>query len=339
MLYLRYHTRDTPIAWSEALKLAAGAWYIYVPVTLPIFELVRRLPLELPGLGRKIALHTLIAVAFATTFAALNPLVVMLSDPRSGPSFGAEVARGFRRLFLLQFLMYWAILGAAHAVEFYRRYRERQLRASRLESQLVRAQLSALRSQIQPHFLFNSLHAIAALVRRSENKKAVEMIAGLSDLLRQAIDQSDAQEVTLRQEVALTKTYLALEQIRFQDRLDVRVNLAPDTLNARVPNLILQPLVENAITHGLARAAGRGVIELISRREDGDLLIEVRNSGELPDAGKVREGCGVGLENTRARLRGLYGDGARLDLHAEPPGRVCSRVLIPFHEAPWIDGG
>ena len=338
-LYLRYASRDAALDWFEALRLQAGAWYLYVPVTLPIFELVRRLPLELPRLRRRIVLHTLVAVVFAIGFGVLEPLVTTLSDPAAGRDYSAAVARNFSRLFLLQFLMYWAILGVAHAVEYYRRYRERELRASQLESQLSRAQLAALKSQIQPHFLFNSLHAIAALIRQAENRKAVDMIAGLSDLLRQAIDQSGAQEVMLEREVDLMEAYLAIERIRFQDRLEVRIDLAPESLAARVPSLILQPLVENAITHGLGGSASPGLIEVRAERDGGDLCIEVRNTGELADTHTALEGNGVGLGNIRARLESLYGHRASLELRAEPPDRVCGRVIIPFHEEPWDDRG
>jgi LytS/YehU family sensor histidine kinase len=156
------------------------------------------------------------------------------------------------------------------AFTYYRKYREGELRAVELQAQLAQAQLQALKMQLHPHFLFNTLNAIAALVRKNENKAATDMLAGLSDLLRLALENVGAQEVSLQRELEFLERYLEIEKIRFADRLQVKMHIAPETLEARVPNLILQPLVENAIRHGIAPRSASGLIEICAERYDED---------------------------------------------------------------------
>jgi LytS/YehU family sensor histidine kinase len=256
-------------------------------------------------------------------------------DPPQTPglTYGAYYLRGFFRWFLVENLFYWTVLGAGMAWNYAVKARERELRASQLESQLVQAQLQALRMQLHPHFLFNTLHAVSVLIRKGEDQAAVRMIAGLSDLLRLALDSVGAHEVPLRQEIDFVERYLAIERIRYQDRLEVSVSLAPDTLDALVPNLLLQPLVENAIRHGIARAPFASQISIQSERSEGRLEIRIRDTGPGPQA-VADSGTGVGLRNARERLFRLYGPDQELRLTPAEGGGALVTVRLPFRTDP-----
>jgi LytS/YehU family sensor histidine kinase len=221
-----------------------------------------------------------------------------------------------------------------HTFDFYTRYREEELRGSRMEAQLAQAQLQALRMQLHPHFLFNTLNAVSALMHRDLDA-AERMLARLSDFLRLTLETGGAHEVPLRQELDFLRRYLEIEQTRFADRLDVRVDVEPVTLDARVPNLILQPLVENAIRHGVARSSAAGRIEIAAHRRNGSLLLEVRDDGPgLPEGADRPEREGVGLTNTRARLRQLYGATSHLTLANRREGGLHVTLTLPFRTQP-----
>jgi LytS/YehU family sensor histidine kinase len=204
------------------------------------------------------------------------------------------------------------------------------LKASQLQAQLAQAQLQALKMQLHPHFLFNTLHAISSLMRRDVDA-AERMIARLSDLLRLTLENVGAQETSLRQELEFLESYLEIEKTRFRDRLQVKMDIEPETLDARVPNLILQPLVENAVRHGVAPHAAPGLIEISARLKENKLEIQVRDNGAgLPDARRAQIKEGVGLANTRARLEQLYGAGALFGLSNRDKGGLVVSLTIPF---------
>lgn len=221
----------------------------------------------------------------------------------------------------------WALFGIRHAIEYYRQVRIRELKASQLEAKLALSQLEVLKMQLQPHFLFNTLHAISALMYRNV-EGADRMIARLSDFLRLTLDSAGVQEVTLKREMEYLDKYLEIEQVRFGDRLEVHRTIEPDTLDLLLPNLVLQPLVENAVRHGIAPRAAGGRIEVAARVEQGALLVEVVDDGPGP-AGEIREG--VGISNTRARLEQLYGGKCKLELGRAPQGGFRARLTIPGH--------
>jgi len=209
-------------------------------------------------------------------------------------------------------------------------YREQELAAAQLETQLVQAQLQALQMQLQPHFLFNTLHAISTLMHRDVDA-AEKMLARLSDLLRLTLENGSTQTVMLKDELEFLKKYLEIEEIRFADRLTIRTAIAPDALDALVPNLILQPIVENAIRHGIAPRAQPGRVEITARRVDGKLRLEVQDDGPGLRPGNGREG--LGLKNTRERLARLYQGAHRLELESPPEGGVRVTLEIPFRSA------
>jgi LytS/YehU family sensor histidine kinase len=204
------------------------------------------------------------------------------------------------------------------------------LRASELEKRLAQARLQSLQSQMNPHFLFNTLHSISALMHK-DVEAADRMVMKLSDLLRLALANTDTHEVPLKQELDFLDRYLEIEKTRFRERLSVEREFDPETLNARVPNLVLQPLVENAIRHGVERHARPGRIILRARKENGSLRLEVQDNGDGIQPGtKNREG--IGLSNTRSRLEQLYGRDQRFELQNVPSGGLLARVIIPFQE-------
>jgi two-component system, LytTR family, sensor kinase len=217
---------------------------------------------------------------------------------------------------------------STHALDYYSWYRERRLRAVQLESQLTRAQLEVFKMQLQPHFLFNTLNAISGLVRNDQRDSAVQMLARLGDLLRTTLDRKLPQEITVDDELALLQQYLDIEQARFGTRLVVRIDAAPLVRQALVPTLVCQPLVENAMRHGVARRSGAVSVGVHVHRNGAALVIEVRDTGRGLGSGPMTEG--IGLPNTRARLRELYGDAATLHLENAEGGGAVATVRLPF---------
>ena len=248
-----------------------------------------------------------------------------------------------QRTFMLQFwgtssqnfLFYALLLGIAHLVLYYRRYREREQAAEQLARGLTEARLQALKMQLQPHFLFNTLNAISALIP-AEAKPARRMLARLGDLLRTTLEHEETQEVTLREELAFLEPYLEIEQARLEDRLTVVMNIAPETLDARVPHLILQPLVENAVRHGIATRIEPGKVEISTSRAPDDrfLHLEIKDDGRGVNRDhEVTPRRGVGLTNIRSRLEQLYGNEHRFKLENQAAGGVLVHISLPFRRA------
>jgi two-component system, LytTR family, sensor kinase len=249
-------------------------------------------------------------------------------------SFLAQYQGELKNFFLFDVLVYWAIFGVGYAFDYRERYRERESQAAELKAQLASAQLESLKMQLHPHFLFNTLHTIAGLVRSNEKAPAVNMISGLSDLLRHALESADEQEVTLQEEVKLVELYLEIQQVRFSDRLRVRMEVAPETMNAMVPNLILQPLVENAIHHGISLKSSPGLLEIKTCRANGNLQITVSDDGPgLRSDWQVESGKGIGLTNTNKRLKHLYPKSHQFDLRNREGGGTIATIVIPFRFA------
>jgi LytS/YehU family sensor histidine kinase len=230
-------------------------------------------------------------------------------------------------------LTYLAIVAGWNLVETYRRARERDLRASQLEARLAEARLNALKMQLHPHFLFNALHSISTLMHRDVDA-ADRMLARLSDLLRLTLENAGTQEVRLKEEIDFLEQYLEIERTRFGDRLTVDLDVDPETLDAWIPNLMLQPLVENAIRHGVAPRAEAGWIGIRTALQDGELRVTIEDDGPGLRAeggpGRARAESGVGLANCRARLGQLYGDRGRLELRQAPAGGLLVSLRIPY---------
>jgi hypothetical protein len=228
-------------------------------------------------------------------------------------------------------LLYAAILTVSYLLDSRQRLARHQTETARLSEQLSKAQLSALRRQIEPHFLFNSLNSVAGLVRERRNDDAVNMIAGLSDFLRRVLEESDQQLVPLAEEMEFTQRYLDIQKVRFGERLQCKVDVSQDLFPARVPSLILQPLVENAVKHGIAKRTRGGEIRISAHRRDGLLTLQVYNEGPGLPENWDESGAGIGMANVRTRLQGLYGDRFVLDLRNNNQG-VEATVSVPFQE-------
>jgi two-component system LytT family sensor kinase len=223
--------------------------------------------------------------------------------------------------------VYAGFVLAWHAATFYREARDRQMQAVELESMLQKAQLEALRSQLNPHFLFNALHSMAELVH-TDPKLAEQLIVRLGELLRQVLESSSQPEVSLREELDFIRGYVEIEQLRLGERLRVDWDIEPGALEARVPSLLLQPLVENAIQHGIAAATRPGTLTIRARRADGFLWLEVRDNGPGVASHARGRSQGIGLANTRARLRQLYGDRQSFELHVNDGLAVSARIPL-----------
>jgi two-component system LytT family sensor kinase len=325
--YLSSAKAGLEVSWKQAVNYALADWYVFALLSIPVIQLARRFRFEAGTWGRSLAAHAIASIFFSLAYIVLRAWV---GQWQSQTAFSEVVKSLLVKTWHYNLLIYWVILAVSHAFDYYRKYRERELRASELEKHLAQAKLQALQMQLNPHFLFNTLHSISSLMH-NDIEAADRMIARLSDLLRAALAGAGTQQVTLRQELDLLQLYLAIEQVRFGSRLTVRMNIAPDTLGAQVPNLILQPLVENAIRHGIEPRARPGCIELQAHRKDGALALVVSDDGAgLGDNGTIEEG--VGLSNTRARLRELYGPAHRFELARGQGGGVRVEMSIPFHE-------
>jgi LytS/YehU family sensor histidine kinase len=223
----------------------------------------------------------------------------------------------------------------SYAFSYYRRFREGQVKTLQLEAQLSQAQLQALKMQLHPHFLFNTLHSISALLNK-DPESARKMITRLGDFLRLTLENSGSQEVTLQKEMEFLSCYLEIERIRFQDRLRTRIDVAQQALDAKVPNLLLQPIVENAIRHGIAPRSTPGLIEIEAKQRNGTLRIQVRDNGPGLPAHRTSENLlkrGLGLANTETRLERLYGSDHLFDLSNNPEGGLVVTMEIPFNTA------
>ncbi|UCC74300.1 MAG: histidine kinase, partial [Gemmatimonadota bacterium] len=268
---------------------------------------------------------------------ALQPALRQL--PASDPHSQWDVLLSLGMLELpVHLFIYWAILGGTILLQYYRRLQEQKLTATRLSAQLADAKMQALRMQLNPHFLFNALNSIAMLVRRAEREAAVDTLEALSDLLRYVLDDSSQQEVSLRRELEFVKRYLAMEKIRFQNRLEVRTEVETNALDALVPNLILQPIVENAIRHGVENRASPTTVTLGASVDGEALRLWIRDDGPgFRGTAGARGSPGVGISNTRRRLAQLYGDTASLDIQNASPSGAIVTICLPLHTAPLAE--
>lgn len=326
--YMQAEVSGRPAPWGVVLRHGLFEAYLWALATLAVFWLVRRFPLERGRIPEGIAVHLVGAVVFS-----LARVAVMVEMSRLVEWLGQRsYDRQFWGWFHHYLLYYVLLLGIAHAVLYYERYRERERAAERLAAGLTEARLQALKMQLQPHFLFNTLNAVSALIP-AEAKPARRMVARLGDLLRIALEHEETQEVTLREELAFLEPYLEIEQARLGERLTVVMNIDPEALGARVPHLILQPLVENAIRYGIAPRIEPGRVEISASRgaDDSFLHLEVWNDGpRLDREGGTRTRKGVGLTNIRARLEQLYEGEHRFELEDHPEGGVVVRISLPL---------
>ena len=324
--YVFYSVRGGDVRWIPTLTWVYAEWYTWALLSPLIFWLARTVRITRRRWIWTICFHLLASVVFCVAHAALQAAVNQL------PIGFGHAPQPFTQLFkylLLEnystgLLTYWVSIGLSHFVDYYQRYRER-------EALLAQAQLQALKMQLQPHFLFNSLNSISSLIPE-EPAVAVRMVARLGDFLRLTLHNSGRDEITLHEEIEFLRAYLEIQMIRFADRLTVEIEVPADVSEARVPNLILQPLVENAIRHGISQLNDRGVIKIRAARTNGTLKLDIEDNGPgMSDFHTVSEASsGLGLMNTKARLANIYGENQHLVLTNLPDRGLRVSIDLPF---------
>lgn len=323
----------------RSVIFSAGDWLLYGAITPFVFVLARRFPLSRPHLTRHALLHLAAALCFCAVWAGAGTLLRLVVLPNT---FDAGVGK-FYASWVFTTLpfgvsVYLAVVGIEHAISYFVESQQREAQVARLAEQLMGARLATLQSQLNPHFLFNSLNTATILVREGESSVAARVLEQLSGMLRRTLNRGRQHEVALEEELELVRQYLAVEEVRFSDRLDVRFAIEEGIANALVPSFALQHLVENAIRHGVARRTNAGRVDVGARR-DGDMLeLSVSDDGPgIPeDADRVPD---HGLSSTRARIEALYGDRASLTLtKLAQGGGSLARLRVPFHLVPVLGG-
>jgi len=326
--------RDQPAAVLESLARGFLPWYAWALLAPAVVVLCERLPIRAERLWRTLPLHAVAGAAAAAVHAA----IVLLPTAWLNGERAVGVPLWVSYQFILvnravpPFVNFWFLVAVIHAVLYQRRLRDRELAAARLAGRLSEAELLALKSQLQPHFLFNTLNAVAAYVR-DEPEVAEAMLARLSALLRLVLESSGQQEVAFERELEAARHYLAIHEVRFGGRLSVGFDVDPELEGMLVPAMLLQPIVENAVVHGVAAVPGPGRVDVGARRRDGRLFLCVRNHSEGRVLPSRTRGTGLGLANTRARLQQLYGTAQRLELVTGEHGATVE-LEIPLRPAP-----
>lgn len=330
------------VSLSSAVGLCVRRYSIYALLTFPVLALCRRFPISSGRWAMPLLAHGLGAVGFSVLYAPLRLLLGPAVDRETLqpiPLSMEAVESLIRSNLFEQFWMYTSIVTAALAIQYYRQSRRRELREIELHRQMAEHELRVLKLQLHPHFLFNTLNGISTLMAR-DPRTAREMLLRLSELLRVALSHSAQHEVSLRAEIEFVKAYIDLQQMRFGERLRARFDIEADTLDARVPNMLIQPLVENAIQYGIARMRSGGSLELATHRENGKLHIRIVNDGPAsPVEIHPARGTGMGLPNTRSRLWRLYGDAYRLQMLNRPAGGLELSLEIPFRPSGGMSPG
>jgi two-component sensor histidine kinase len=340
---------------SVPIGLAFQQMYLWALLTPFIFLLAGQFTFEQSNTWMKVVILVVIGIVIAFSVDLLNGTIVRTFAPpsqtlggsgasRVGPGFGRSHGPGTGGVFgvlrgpmiLNHFIIYWGVLSAGFARDYFLRFRARERETARLQgeaaqlhTQLAEARLSALNAQLNPHFLFNTLHAISSLVER-DPRGVRRMIARLSELLRYTLDGGAEHEVALVQEIAFLERYLEIMQIRFQGQLEIDVKIGDEARDALVPNLILQPLVENAVKHGVDKVSGTGKIRILARRDNDRLVLSVSDNGPGPQRIARLDEAGVGLANIRQRLEQLYGSAQSLTLAEAPSGGTVAQIVMPF---------
>ncbi|HEV3236548.1 MAG TPA: histidine kinase [Gemmataceae bacterium] len=331
-LYYVHMNKPAPIG--KVLALGVADWYVWAFLTPFVLGFANRLPIRFSTWRYAAPIHVAVSICLSILVALFDACFFQWIDLPTEKIMtfqGLLVSIALNKMHLYLFV-YWAIIGLSHSLEYYRKLRERELQATRLQGQLAQAQLQVLKMQLHPHFLFNTLNTISALIHQ-DVEVADQMIARLGEMLRATLENSGTQLVPLRQELDFIQAYLEIEKARLGDRLVVRLDMDPDVSDALVPNLILQPLVENAIRHGIAPFSKQGKIVVEARREADHLLVEISDNGPgLAANNKASSRVGVGLANTRARLEQLYPTSHRFNIVNGTNSGLIVSLVIPLRE-------
>jgi two-component system, LytTR family, sensor kinase len=328
------HAEGMHHAWVKLFMTTFSSWLPWALATPLVLRLGRRFP---PVKWRPFVtwlVHAAACVAIGLIFTAWSTWLVGRFNPYAEPSgpgpFVHSWVVNFSNGIFGALVLYTTILTAGHMLDSKARLWLQQTETARLNEQLSKAQLNALRQQIEPHFLFNTLNAISGLVREQRNDAAVSMIAGLSDFLRRVLEDSTRHQVPLGEELEFTQKYLDIQKVRFAERLQFSVDVPSELYLAQVPSLLLQPMVENAVKHGIAKRAQGGSIYIAASHSNGRLTLSIRNDGPGLPADWETNRSGIGIANVRTRLQSLYGDAFELSLHNQEKGGVEVSVTLPF---------
>ncbi len=333
-----------PVEWKDIFFLQAVI-YIWATLSPLIVFFAKRFRFEQRNWWRVLPTHVAAAVVFLLLHRALYSIFIVIVDSSRVAEKGGFLAFALWlniRNWVVDLPMYCFLLSSIYVVDFYRHFQAEQLKSSELKAALANSQLNALKMQIHPHFLFNTLNSISALMHK-DVQAADKMVARLGDFLRMTLENSGDGEVSLKQEIDFVGRYLEIESVRFQDRLVVEMNIDPETLAARVPNLILQPIVENAIKHGISQQESVGSLIISSERHGDRLQIRVEDSGPglqpSNGNGKGSKSTGIGLANTRARLAHLYEENYSFEIKNAVPHGLIVTLEIPFETIKGLQAG
>ena len=345
LIVLAYSTRGEirqgpyewiPISWLDAFKAAVAQWYAWGLMSVAIYWVNRTLPIAPNALVRRLLIHVPLSIVFTVAYTYLYRGAILLLDAPNDPQWvGTTILETASHVtYRLGTFVYWAIAMVCVALDYQRDLKDREIRTSTLERLLSEARLATLRSQLDPHFLFNTLNSISAYVE-SAPRQARLMLEQLGDLLRLSLEHADRQEIPLECELTFIDRYIQLQLVRFSDRLGVRVRVDPEVLSAAVPTFVLQPLVENAIHHGTSKLSASGTLELSAWRSGDCLQVRVRDNGPgLPAGWTLERHSGLGLRNTRARLEHLYGPGNySFEVTRDGDRGTCVEVTLPYRIA------
>ncbi len=329
--YVSAGTQGHPLAFWRALAIECPGWYVWVPLTPIIFALAKRFPVFPRPSVRAIGVHVSLMIAATAIYTTVYAWSIVEFRPSPLRLSSGVMESLFVGSVVMTLVLYAATLATSLALDYARHERERENRTLALEGQLARAELHSLRAQLHPHVLFNALHTIALLARRDADE-AIRVTVLLGNVLRSVLDSGGTDERPLRDEISLIEQYLAIELVRFADRLTVIWEIAPETQDALVPTLLLQPLVENALRHGIARSVNGGTVVISAYSSGETVCIAVWNNGPSLQANRAGR-RGVGLHNTEERLHRLYGEGGKLTIANDARGGVSVRVCVPWRTA------
>jgi signal transduction histidine kinase len=331
--YHLFVAKSPSIPWALISSLNFSYWYVWAVLTPPILWLARRYPFERHAWGRFVAVHVVGVFVFTFAHSALSAylrVVAMDNLSERVVLFSAALRERFVLNFDYEAMTYWFLVGISHALAYRRESDERAITAANLQARLAEANLETLQRQLHPHFLFNTLHTISALIHRNADA-ADAMLTRLSDLLRLTLNRVRVRQLPLKEEIDFIQKYLEIEQARYGERLRVIFDVDPTVLDAAVPSLVLQPLVENALRHGIGPKVGGGRIDIIASRDEDRLCLVVRDDGygvPMHELHALNEG--VGVSNTRSRLHHLYGDQHRFEFRTPRTGGLEVTVAIPL---------
>jgi len=323
-------------AWPPLFLTELAIWLPWALATPLIISLARRYSIGRGVTAVAVTLHLAVFIVLSAITEACSAALQVMFNPwgnRHQPEFVDAFTTSLLYQCLTFLVIYVLILTLTYVLDSRERMARQMTETARLNEELSKAQLAALRQQMEPHFMFNTLNSVAGLVRDQRNDAAVQMIVGLSEFLRRATENSHRSQVTLGEEAEYLQRYLDIQKARFGERLQIRVDIPPELLGAQVPNLLLQPLVENAIKHGIAKRVAGGVVRVSAARDNGDLRLSVYNDGPSLPADWEATHTGIGIGNLRTRLQILHGSGSDLQLRSAEPGGAEVVVTLPLREA------